>query len=167
VSVATTTDDDDLTDEDLHDDEEAGLTGRERRRKQRKRRRNQRLDQRVAGDVISPEEKREADRNVIKRLVVNVVLIGLWYFFSLLISLVCLLKNPRPIDHDHMLTFTAVQQMDVLTRQAQLPLSYVHHRVSFPRSVFPGLVGFIPLSVSAAQTWPAPSPPSSPSSPFR
>ncbi|KAL2270004.1 hypothetical protein VTJ83DRAFT_2188 [Remersonia thermophila] len=85
--IVANADDSDITDEDLHDDEEAGLTGRDRRRKQRKRRRNQQLDQRVAGDVISPEEKKEADRNVARRLLVNVVLIGLWYFFSLLISL--------------------------------------------------------------------------------
>ncbi|KAL2128087.1 hypothetical protein VTI74DRAFT_9741 [Chaetomium olivicolor] len=77
----------DLTDEDLHDDEETGLTGKDRRRKRRKRRRNQLLDQRIARDTISPEEKKEADRNVVKSLVINGVLIGLWYFFSLLISL--------------------------------------------------------------------------------
>ncbi|KAK4155512.1 putative nucleotide-sugar transporter YMD8 [Chaetomidium leptoderma] len=80
-------DEDDLTDEDLHDDEEAGLTGKDRRRKRRKRRRNQLLDQRVVREGISPEEKQEADRNVARSLLVNGVLIGLWYFFSLLISL--------------------------------------------------------------------------------
>jgi solute carrier family 35 protein C2 len=82
-------DEDELTDEDLHDDEEAGLTGKDRRRKRRKRRRNQLLDQRIArDDGISPEEKQEADRTVVRSLVINGVLIGLWYFFSLLISLV-------------------------------------------------------------------------------
>lgn len=81
-------DEDELTDEDLHDDEEAGLTGKDRRRKRRKRRRNQLLDQRIAKDDISPEEKKEADRNVVRRLLINGVLIGLWYFFSLSISLV-------------------------------------------------------------------------------
>jgi solute carrier family 35 protein C2 len=77
-----------LTDEDLHDDEETGLTGKDRRRKRRKRRRNQLLDQRIAGDDLSPEEKKEADRNVARSLLVNGALIGLWYFFSLSISLV-------------------------------------------------------------------------------
>ncbi len=82
-------DEDDVSDEDLHDDEEAGLTGQDKRRKRRKRRRNQQLDQRIAGDdAISPEEKEEADRNVFRNLIINGVLIGLWYFFSLLISLV-------------------------------------------------------------------------------
>ncbi|KAH6845269.1 triose-phosphate transporter family-domain-containing protein [Chaetomium sp. MPI-CAGE-AT-0009] len=81
------TDEGGLTDEDLHDDEETGLTGKDRRRKKRKKRRNQLLDQRVVSDDISPEEKKEADRSVVKSLLINGVLIGLWYFFSLLISL--------------------------------------------------------------------------------
>lgn len=82
------TDEGGFTDEDLHDDEETGLTGKDRRRKKRKKRRNQLLDQRVVSDDISPEEKQEADRSVAKSLLINGVLIGLWYFFSLLISLV-------------------------------------------------------------------------------
>lgn len=80
--------DDSLSDEDLHDDEETGLTRKDRKRKERKRRRNTRLDQRIARDKLSDEERKEADQNVIKRLVVNGALIGLWYLFSLSISLV-------------------------------------------------------------------------------
>lgn len=79
---------DSLSDEDLHDDEEAGLTGGDKRRKQRKRRRNRQLDQRVVRERITTEEKKEADQTVVKRLLVNGVLIGLWYLFSLCISLV-------------------------------------------------------------------------------
>ncbi|KAK1776143.1 triose-phosphate transporter family-domain-containing protein [Copromyces sp. CBS 386.78] len=79
--------DDDLTDEDLHIDEEAGLTGADRRRKSRKRSRNTRLDQRIARDRIWEAEKLEADRAVFKNAVINVGLILLWYFFSLSISL--------------------------------------------------------------------------------
>ena len=82
------------SDEDLHDDEEAGLTGRDRRRKRRKRRRNQMLDQRIARDRISADEKKAADRNVVKQLLINAGLIGLWYFFSLLISLVSVFPPP-------------------------------------------------------------------------
>lgn len=81
-------DEDGLSDEDLHDDEETGLTGKDRRRKRRKRNRNQLLDQRIVRDKITTEEKDEADRNVVKSLLINGALIGLWYFFSLLISLV-------------------------------------------------------------------------------
>ncbi|TLD26512.1 hypothetical protein PspLS_04469 [Pyricularia sp. CBS 133598] len=84
------TDDDDsgLSDEDLHDDEEAGLTRKHRDRKRDKRRRNTQFDQRIVrGGTISEEEKREADKNVMRNLVINAVLIGLWYLFSLGISI--------------------------------------------------------------------------------
>ncbi|KAK3362708.1 triose-phosphate transporter family-domain-containing protein [Lasiosphaeria hispida] len=80
-------DSDSLSDEDLHDDEETGLTGKDKRRKRQKRRRNTRLDQRIAREKLSAEEKKVADRNVLRRLLVNATLIGLWYFFSLCISL--------------------------------------------------------------------------------
>ncbi|KAI1328372.1 triose-phosphate transporter family-domain-containing protein [Xylariaceae sp. FL0255] len=80
-------DNDTLSDEDLHDDEETGLTKADRQRKQKKRRRNTRLDQRIVKDKLSDEERRLADKNVIRKLAVNAVLIGLWYMFSLSISL--------------------------------------------------------------------------------
>ncbi|KAK2592471.1 hypothetical protein QQS21_009816 [Conoideocrella luteorostrata] len=79
---------DSFSDEDLHDDEEMGLTGNDRVRKQKKRRRNTLLDNRIAREKqLSPDERKEADRNVVKNLVMNGVLILLWYFFSLSISL--------------------------------------------------------------------------------
>ncbi|TLS28829.1 hypothetical protein PpBr36_00770 [Pyricularia pennisetigena] len=85
------TDDDDdsgISDEDLHDDEEAGLTRKHKERKRDKRRRNTQFDQRIVrGGTISEEEKREADKNVMRNLVINAVLIGLWYLFSLGISI--------------------------------------------------------------------------------
>ncbi|GAP84814.1 putative triose-phosphate transporter [Rosellinia necatrix] len=80
-------DNDALSDEDLHDDEETGLTLQDKRRKRDKRRRNTRLDQRIARDNLTDEERNEADRNVIRKLAINAVLIGLWYIFSLSISL--------------------------------------------------------------------------------
>ncbi|ROT37409.1 solute carrier family 35 member C2 [Sodiomyces alkalinus F11] len=77
-----------LSDEDLHDDEETGLNKKDKRHKRRKRRRNTLLDQRfVRGDEISAEEKKEADHNVVRSILVNTALIVLWYFFSLSISL--------------------------------------------------------------------------------
>lgn len=89
IPIKRESDDDSFSDEDLHDDEETGLTGKDKRRKQKKRRRHTRLDQRVVPDKkISEDEQKEADRNVAKRLTVNGVLILLWYFFSLSISLV-------------------------------------------------------------------------------
>lgn len=79
---------DSLSEEDLHDDEETGLTKKDKRRKRAKRRRNTRLDQRIARDKITDEERKEADQNVFRKLAINAVLIGLWYIFSLSISLV-------------------------------------------------------------------------------
>ncbi|KAI5868313.1 triose-phosphate transporter family-domain-containing protein [Durotheca rogersii] len=80
-------DDESLSDEDLHDDEETALTKKERRRKRAKRRRNTRLDQRIARDKITDEERKEADQDVFRKLAINATLIGLWYTFSLSISL--------------------------------------------------------------------------------
>lgn len=81
--------DDSFSDEDLHDDEETGLTKKDKRRKDQKKRRNTQLDQRIArGGDITAEEKKEADQNVVKKLVINASLILLWYIFSLSISLV-------------------------------------------------------------------------------
>ncbi|KAH7031341.1 triose-phosphate transporter family-domain-containing protein [Microdochium trichocladiopsis] len=76
-----------LSDEDLHDDEETGLTKKDKRRKKAKKQRNTRLDQRVARENLSDEQKHLADLNVARRLAINLVLIGLWYIFSLSISL--------------------------------------------------------------------------------
>jgi hypothetical protein len=76
-------------DEGLQDDEETGLTGKDKGRRKRKRRRNTLLDQRVAAEVtITAEEKKEADQSVLKNSLINGLLIGLWYLFSLSISIV-------------------------------------------------------------------------------
>jgi len=81
-------DDDSLSDEDLHDDEETGLNSKDRRRKQKKRRRNTRLDQRIVRDKLTDEEREQANKSILQKLAVNAGLIGLWYIFSLSISLV-------------------------------------------------------------------------------
>lgn len=91
---------DSFSDEDLHDDEEIGLADRDRRRKQKKRARNMRLDQRIVPEQrLSSDEWKEADKSVIKRLAVNLVLILLWYLFSLSISLVSRLSSPSRQSH--------------------------------------------------------------------
>ncbi|KAI5300714.1 Triose-phosphate Transporter [Ascosphaera pollenicola] len=78
-----------LSDEEIglmREDEEAGLTAKERRQRARLRRQQRReLDARIDTN-ISDDGKRAADRHVVKRLAINVVLILLWYFFSLSIS---------------------------------------------------------------------------------
>lgn len=87
-----------LSDEDLHDDEETGLTKQDRKRKRAKRKRNTRLDNRIAREHISEEERKEADQNVTRKITINLVLIGLWYLFSLSISLVSF-SVPRARSH--------------------------------------------------------------------
>jgi solute carrier family 35, member C2 len=90
---------DDLSDDGLQDDEETGLTGKDKGRRKHKRRRNTQLDQRVVGDIkITDEEKKEADQNVFKKSLVNGILIGLWYLFSLSISIVSY-TSWQPIFH--------------------------------------------------------------------
>lgn len=85
---------DSFSDEDLQDDEETGLTDKERRKRQKKRRRNTMLDQRIAREKsLSADEQKEADKTVVRRLLINGGLILLWYAFSLSISLVSLLRG--------------------------------------------------------------------------
>ncbi|RDW85243.1 hypothetical protein BP6252_02833 [Coleophoma cylindrospora] len=80
---------DDLSEEDgLQDDEETGLTTKDKSKRRRRRRRNTLLDQRVARDVkVTAEEKKAADLTVLKNGIINGFLIGLWYLFSLSISI--------------------------------------------------------------------------------
>ncbi|KAH8602827.1 triose-phosphate transporter family-domain-containing protein [Bisporella sp. PMI_857] len=79
----------DLSEEEgLQDDEETGLTGKDRGKRKGRKRRNTLLDQRIVGDSqITAEEKKEADQNVIRKALVNGLLICLWYIFSLSISI--------------------------------------------------------------------------------
>jgi solute carrier family 35, member C2 len=71
-------------------DEETGLTGKERQKYLQRRRRQDALDARITGAAgLSVDEKKAADRNVMRKLVVNAILIAAWYVFSLSISLVC------------------------------------------------------------------------------
>lgn len=84
------------SDDDLHDDEETGLTRRERDRRRRAKARNTLLDQRIAPEKMTAEEKDEADQNVVRTLLINAGLIGLWYIFSLSISLVSLTHAAPP-----------------------------------------------------------------------
>ncbi len=74
------------SDSDSEMDEETGLTKRERRQKKGQ---QEQLDVRIGEHVpVSKHEARLADRDVIKKLLINSVLILLWYFFSLSISIV-------------------------------------------------------------------------------
>ncbi|KAH7410180.1 triose-phosphate transporter family-domain-containing protein [Phaeosphaeria sp. MPI-PUGE-AT-0046c] len=79
---------DDMSADGLEDDEETGLTKRDRRRRRRRKRRNTLLDQRIVptADTYTKEEKKLADQNLIRSMLINAVLIGLWYLFSISIS---------------------------------------------------------------------------------
>lgn len=103
VSPVTPRDDfdnDSFSDGDLQDDEETGLTAKEKKRRQKRRTRSTQLDQRFAkGPDMSPEEKQEADRAIVKRIAFNIILILLWYLFSLSISLV----STEPLSHLYVL----------------------------------------------------------------
>lgn len=74
--------------DDGQDDEETGLTGGAKNKQRRRRKHNTRLDHRIVGeDDITQDEKKEADKNVLKDMVINGLFILLWYIFSLSISI--------------------------------------------------------------------------------
>jgi solute carrier family 35, member C2 len=77
-------------------DEETGLTKRERRQKKR---RQDVLNVRIGEHLaVTRREAKLADRDVIKKLLINCVLILLWYFFSLAISIVRT-APPHPVKY--------------------------------------------------------------------
>jgi solute carrier family 35 protein C2 len=71
---------DDMSGDGLEDDEETGLTKRDRRRRRRRKRRNTLLDQRIVPttDTYTKEEKKLADQNLMRSMTINGVLIALW-----------------------------------------------------------------------------------------
>lgn len=79
------------SDDDLYAiDVESGVPTEERRKFLNKKRKRNNIDARIGGAParLSKQEKAEADKHVARKLMVNAGLIGLWYFFSLSISLV-------------------------------------------------------------------------------
>lgn len=77
------------SDQAMTDDEETGLTGKDKRKRKRRRTLNSKLDERVAGSAgVSPSGWSLADRNVIKASLMNALLIASWYLFSVSISVV-------------------------------------------------------------------------------
>ncbi|OKL61113.1 hypothetical protein UA08_03466 [Talaromyces atroroseus] len=79
--------DEDVSDDGINDDEETGLTAKQRNeRRRRRKKQRQRLDAKIAG-VKGKHSNFVADKNVFMALMINASLIGLWYFFSLSISI--------------------------------------------------------------------------------
>ena len=118
------------------DDAESGLNRDERRKYIKGKRRRDGLDSRIAGTAGTfNDEAREADKNVFRNLVTNAVLIGLWYLFSLAISIVSIRSGFRW----SRLTL-AVQQDDVLIRPPQLPLSPLRDITTYGGPIYIGLL---------------------------
>lgn len=77
-----------FSDDDVRDDEETGLTTREKNKREKKRRRNTRLDQRIAREKnLSADEKLDLDKGIARRIALNIMLVMVWYLLSLAISL--------------------------------------------------------------------------------
>ncbi|CZT00987.1 related to vanadate resistance protein Gog5p, member of the triose phosphate translocater family of membrane transporters [Rhynchosporium agropyri] len=119
---------DDLSDDGLQDDEETGLTGKDKGKRKNKRRRNTLLDQRIAGEVkvvISDEEKKEADQNVVRKSLINGLLICMWYVFSLSISIYNKwMFDPKHLDF-HFPLFTTCFHMIVQFTLSSLVLFFL------------------------------------------
>jgi hypothetical protein len=116
-------------------DEETGLTAKESRKYLQKQRQRVQLDARIAGNTtITKEAKKLADQHVLKDLLVNAMLIGLWYIFSLSISIVSILKHSTGLLANQ---FFAVQQMDVRLRASRFPLSPIHHLTPYACPILP------------------------------
>ena len=120
-------------------DEETGLTAKESRKYLQKQRQSIPLDVRIAGDTmkITKEAKKLADQHVLKDLLVNAVLIGLWYIFSLAISIVS--STSKPYLAFQLIYYFTVQQVDVRSRAPRLPLSSIHNLPPHARPVLPRL----------------------------
>lgn len=128
-SSVTTSDDVEMdhlrSDEAFTDDEETGLTKKDKRRRKRRRRKATGLDARIGGNPrTSKQERTVADRDMIKAMILNALLIASWYFFSLSISIVSA-SDARLLSA--ILIAILVQQVDVLRKVSQLPLPFIHH----------------------------------------
>lgn len=81
--------DDIRSDEGLEDDEETGLTAQDRQKRMKRKRRSTMADERIVPNgEISKEEERLATQSFMHHAIINAILIGLWYSFSISISVV-------------------------------------------------------------------------------
>ncbi|KAL8725837.1 MAG: hypothetical protein Q9181_006269 [Wetmoreana brouardii] len=116
------------SDDGLTDDEETGLTGKDKRKRKRRRTLNTQLDERVAGTMGAPASGWSlADRNVIKASLVNALLIALWYLFSVSISVYNRwMFGPKTLDFKFPL-FTTCMHMAVQFLLACTVLYFLPH----------------------------------------
>ncbi|KAG8532629.1 uncharacterized protein KY384_002506 [Bacidia gigantensis] len=110
------------------DDEEAGLTTKERSRRKRRRRRSMDSDARILGNSHASQlGQKTADRTVIRELFLNSLLVGSWYLFSLSISIYNKwMFTPKYLDF-HFPLFTTSLHMLVQLGLATLVLYFVPH----------------------------------------
>ncbi|KAL2358392.1 triose-phosphate transporter family-domain-containing protein [Cryomyces antarcticus] len=114
------------SDEELVDDEETGLTGHDRRKRGRRKRRNTRLDERILGNVeITKGEEKLATQTLLRTSLINCLLIGLWYLFSISISIYNKwMFSPGNLDFHYPL-FTTCLHMVVQFTLASLVLFFI------------------------------------------
>ncbi|EXJ64667.1 hypothetical protein A1O7_01005 [Cladophialophora yegresii CBS 114405] len=127
-----------LLDSDVEGDQDAetGLSRHDRRKYIKRKRRRDGLGARIAGTAgISNDEAREADKNVLRNLIINAVLIGLWYFFSLAISI----YNKMMFSSDHLdfhfpLFATSLHMVVQFILASAVLLTFPSLRPSVPRN---------------------------------
>ncbi|KAL8711140.1 MAG: hypothetical protein Q9225_007168 [Loekoesia sp. 1 TL-2023] len=117
-----------VSDEALTDDEEAGLTRKDKRKRKRRKTINTKLDERIAGSRGAPGSGWSlADRNVIKASLINALLIASWYLFSVSISVYNRwMFSQKNLDF-HFPLFTTCMHMAVQFLLASTVLYFIPH----------------------------------------
>ena len=132
--------------EGLSDDEETGLTKIDKRKRKKRRRTTIGLDARIGGSTMTAkQEQKIADKAVLRSLIINIILIGSWYFFSLSLSIVSISALSQEND---LLIGSAVQQVDVWREIPGFPLPFIHDMSTHACAILPRLLGplFYPLT---------------------
>ena len=125
---------DHLTPEDpFSDDEETGMTKKDKRHRKRRRKKAMRMDERVAGNVnASKPNKKFTYSEIYKAWLINALLVASWYTFSLSISIVSEdSESPYTIFPDSVV----VQQMDVLGKVPGFPFPSLHYLPAYAGTV--------------------------------
>lgn len=130
ISAMSTSDDVEMeripSDEELTDDEEAGLTRKDKRKRKRRKTINTTLDERIVGSMGASGWSL-ADRNVIKASLINALLIASWYLFSVSISVYNKwMFSKKNLDFEFPL-FTTCMHMAVQFLLASTVLYFIPH----------------------------------------
>lgn len=123
------------------EDEETGLTRKAKRKRNKRRRRTTDLDARIGGSNNLAQSKGPADRKVLVNLMINACLIGLWYFFSLSISLVSL-PSFRSLSNIG-LFLVLVQHVDVLAKASKFQFPSLYYMYAHAGAIFARFSGLV------------------------